>query len=1117
MNQQTVIESSSPKRTNESSSPKRANEGLVRIFDELGGLMLRKGEPFKSRAYTRASEAIIVFDQDIVSADQLKGVSGIGAAVLKKAAEYIASDTGTIQLLETERSDPSNLLAAIHGIGPKRAAELVALGYKSVDELQRGVDAMVPATATTPASPAILNNVQMMGMKYRDDISQRIPRMEIVAFNSYMAGIVDTVADTSYEIVGSYRRGAADSGDIDIIFTGTAGAAGMKSVMDTLAANGTIVEFLSRGKTKSMCIAKLDATATIHRRVDFLYASPKEFPFAILYFTGSKAFNVVMRHEALKQGYSLNEHGLYTMIDKKKGAMVETEFSSETSIFEFLGMAMKSPEERTNGRAVVLTGTAVPVVETNETNDVTIDNPIDSIPLLPVPHNTPTTPEPVRAKLVVRPPKQPIADAIAPPKQPTAAPRAIPVKRLIADFKARGIAAVETLPEALVADMVRVANKAYYNAPEPMMTDDEFDIIKEYIEATYPTNNVLREIGAPIEKGKVKLPFNMPSMNKIKPTSDALDRWVVDFLGPYVITPKMDGVSGMYVVDSTGAAKLYTRGDGTYGQDVSHLIPYMKLPTSPAMCIRGEFEITNTGFEAKYAEKFSNPRNFVSGVINQTTRDAEKYTDIDFVVYEVIEPALSPSKQFDFLDTHSIMSVPHEIMTQISNDEISKRLIDTRENFKYATDGIIVANDATYERTPKNPTHSFAFKQVLGSQTAEAKVLAVEWSPSKDGLLKPRVRIEPIQLGGVVIEYATGFNAKFIRDKAIGVGALITLVRSGDVIPHIMGVVRPAAQPMMPTVDYIWNATGVDAMLADAMNDPTVIAKRVTGFFKGLDIDGVGPGNVKRIIAAGFTTVPQILKMSVEEFETVDGFKKKTADKIYANIVRGVAAAKLPVVMSATNIFGRGFGVRRITAIIKVYPDILTTTDNAIAKVAMVEMVEGIAHKTAGEFVAAIPEFMEFIDTAGLVGKLENPLGMKSVRSRSRSKSKSPNSLSRTLKRSPVVEDMNDRTNERTNEPAGPIEPAVPIDTNDPAEPPIQENDLLTGKRLVSTGFRDKPFLEMLELIGMKIGSSVSSKTDFVLVKTPEDIAGSSSKLVLARSLGVRIVDKARFEADFNL
>ena len=160
-----------------------------------------------------------------------------------------------------------------------------------------------------------------------------------------------------------------------------------------------------------------------------------------------------------------------------------------------------------------------------------------------------------------------------------------------------------------------------------------------------------------------------------------------------------------------------------------------------------------------------------------------------------------------------------------------------------------------YNRITGNPLHAFAFKMIISEQIAEAKVVNVLWTPSKDGYLKPRVQIEPITLGGVKIEYATGFNAKFIVDNNIGLGALITIIRSGDVIPHILSVVVPSDKPMLPTVPYEWNDSHVDFILTDISDDKIVKEKNITGFFKIIGVDGLGPGNVKRIINSGYDSI----------------------------------------------------------------------------------------------------------------------------------------------------------------------------------------------------------------------------------------------------------------------
>jgi DNA polymerase/3'-5' exonuclease PolX len=226
------------------------------------------------------------------------------------------SKTSSLRILEEEAAviqtkKAMDVFAGIYGVGEKKAEELVNAGITTLEQLQVKQD-------------EVLNDKQRVGLKYYNDIAQRIPRSEIQQYEA----IFRTATDTQMEIVGSYRRGAADSGDIDVILTSDDPTVFVKFV-DALVATGIIVEVLSRGKSKCLVITKLP-DARYARRVDFLFATPAEYPFAVLYFTGSKEFNVVMRENALNMGYSLNEHGLSHMENRKKGALVEHVFADES-------------------------------------------------------------------------------------------------------------------------------------------------------------------------------------------------------------------------------------------------------------------------------------------------------------------------------------------------------------------------------------------------------------------------------------------------------------------------------------------------------------------------------------------------------------------------------------------------------------------------------------------------------------------------------------------------------------------------------------------------------------------------------------------------------------------
>ena len=1027
---------------------KRYNELFIDLMEKLANIMLKQGEPFRARAYQKAQETLMAYPDDITNVEQLKGKPGIGSTILEKLNEYV--NTGTLKILEREKNNPINVLGDIYGVGPKKAKELVEKGVTTIEQLRERQD-------------EVLNDIQKVGLKYYEDILKRIPRSEIEEYRKIFETDFEKVAESSgsgseshMEIVGSYRRGAESSGDIDVIITSNNPKV-FVGFIDELIKENIILEVLSRGPTKCLVIAMIPSS-NIARRVDFLYTTPEEFPFSILYFTGSKIFNTVMRHEALQKGLTMNEHGLYKMEGKKKGDKVDAVFKNEQDIFDYLNLVYKTPIERGDGRAVVLKSdvgvTAVPIIDNNVVPEIVPEN----LHTKTAKKKIKVTGEKVKTKTSKK-----LKNLIIDVEEKTTIDKNSDTFQLLNDFKKNGISVLNNLSEQTLSDMVVMANEVYRNKT-PIISDNQFDILEDFIRNKFPDNKVIKLIGAPIPAGKNKatLPYEMWSMDKIKPDTKALDNWKTKFTGPYVLSCKLDGVSGLYTTEGD-EPKLYTRGDGKIGQDVSHFIPYMNLPPKKhdekGFVIRGEFIIPKIVFENKYKKDFANPRNFVSGVINQKTV-SEKIKDIHFVAYEVIVPTMKPSEQFEYLKTLDIEMVWFEQVktNELTNELLSNLLIDWRKNYLYEVDGVIVIDDKLYPRKSGNPEHAFAFKMVLSDQVAEAKVVDVLWSPSKDGYLKPRVQIEPIKLGGVTIEYATGFNGTFIKDNKIGIGAVVELIRSGDVIPYIRKVVIGAEEPKMPDVPYKWNNTNVDVMLENILSDETVKEKNITGFFRGIGVEGLSSGNITKIIKAGYDSVPKILNMTIDQLKNVEGFQLKTASKIHDGIKEKIAAASLVTLMSATNIFGRGFSEKRIDLIMESYPDAFTNSISDAEKIKKISEIKGMAVKTAEAFVAKIDDFLDFL--------METDMFYKLFEFEKQHKNKDAN-----------VENVNN-------------------------EHPLY------GKTIVITGFRNKELEEKLKNIGAKIGTTVSKNTHMVIAKDKDDETG---KVLEAKKLGIQIMNMDEF------
>lgn len=992
------------------------NTELANQLGALESIMTKKGEPFRAKAYKKAQETVMTWPSMISSVSQLKGAPNIGTTVLEKLNEFV--NTGKILLIEEEKNNPLTILTDVYGIGPKKAQELVTKhGVTSVEQLR--------------SRPELLNDVQRVGLRYYEDILRRIPRGEIENYKEKFQAVSSGVGSMFFEIVGSYRRGASHSGDIDVIITEDASLTTclhegktFSIFLDRLIERGIILEVLSRGPSKCLVIAKI-AGGECARRVDFLFTSKEEYPFAVLYFTGSKLFNTQMRQRALDMGYTLNEHcisklGVLEDVSVKT-PIISSLFSDEQSIFSFLNMEYVAPDKRTG--VSVMSAPVSPVV-----------------PAPVVKNTTKKRTHSVKTKKLV------ISESLE------------DLSSLLVAFRAQGIAVLSQYGEKLLKTLLTNANNAYHNET-PFMSDNEFDVLEQYVKTRFDSTGL--SVGAPSVTNackKVNLPYEMASMDKIKPDTSALSAWKRIYKGPYVLSSKLDGVSGLFCTEQ-GKVRLYTRGDGLVGQDISHLIPYLRLPQMMNICIRGEFIISKKDFNDKHKMTFANPRNMVAGLINHKHTDAsfyDKLKDVHFVAYEVITPSLKPSEQFAYLTSLNVETCLYKEVAPdaLTNELLSQTLSEIRDQYVFETDGVIVCDNRVHSRPVSgNPEYAFAFKMALSEQMAHAKVTSVIWSASKDGYLKPRVQIEPICLGGVKIEYATGFNAAFIVQNKIGVGAVVEIIRSGDVIPHIKQIIVPALTGMLPIdCEYEWNETHVDIVLKNASNDSGVIEKTVTLFFKEIGVDGLGAGNVKKLCNAGYNSVQKIAHMTKAEMSGIDGFGETSAHKIRESIDNRLKQASMVTLMSASNLFGRGFGERKIAPIMEMYPDILTILgETKEEKITKVSNVKGIATKSAESFV-------ENIGTFNLFYKELFP-------------SSSSSSTSHSSSSIPVL---------------------------------AQASALhaLFKKTVVLTGFRDKDFLQRLTDVGAIQGTSVSKNTFAVVVKQSGD---TSSKIESAKKAGVPI------------
>jgi len=287
-------------------------------------------QPFKARAYNKVISSIELSTDNLDNIESFSNIKGVGDKIKDKINEYF--ETGKMIAVENALNDKTfslkRKLSNLYGVGPVKIVDIMKK-VNSFEELRE--------------NPDILNDKQKIGLKYYDDMLQRIPMYEGKKHYSIINKIFNkTYSNIEFELVGSYRRKNIDMGDIDILIKNREELE-LKNLINELKSSGYIIETLANGKNKFMGLCKISPELPA-RRIDILIADPSYYYFALLYFTGSYQFNIYMRRIALQKKLSLTEYGFK---DKNKKIIdTKADIKSEKDIFEYLDIPYVLPENR---------------------------------------------------------------------------------------------------------------------------------------------------------------------------------------------------------------------------------------------------------------------------------------------------------------------------------------------------------------------------------------------------------------------------------------------------------------------------------------------------------------------------------------------------------------------------------------------------------------------------------------------------------------------------------------------------------------------------------------------------------------------------------------------------
>lgn len=529
-------------------------------------------------------------------------------------------------------------------------------------------------------------------------------------------------------------------------------------------------------------------------------------------------------------------------------------------------------------------------------------------------------------------------------------------------------------------DLLIKSDDLYYNSGEPLFDDNTYDEIKDYLRELDKKNPYFKRIGADVDN-KVKLPYFLGSQDKIKDDEKVLDKWIKKYNKPssYVISEKLDGISCLVVINNNNI-NIYTRGNGLYGQNITHIKEYIKgIPTykdkNINIAVRGELIINKKNWD-KIKDKGANARNVVAGAINSKIMQKDILKLIDFIVYDVIEPRDTLLNSLKYAS-----SLKFKVVNYIyeSNQLNIKYLYDLfkswKDKSKYDIDGLVITHNDVYKiKSGENPKYSFAFKSLQMQKEVEVIVNDIEWNISKDKYLKPIVKFNAINLNGVKIKQATGFNADYIVKNNIGIGSRIIIIRSGDVIPYIKEVLSPSTngKPLMPDVKYVWNKK--DIVLEDNTKNREQDIKIFTNFMKSLNIKGIAEGVITKLYDNSYDTLNKIINIKKNDLLKIDGFKEKSAENII-NALKDVKTKSCIELMVASNLLGRGLGEKRLNLIIEKYPFICSDQEKTLKLTSDdLKSINGIGELTAKLLIINFKVFIDFYNSLNITAKDEKPI-----------------------------------------------------------------------------------------------------------------------------------------------
>ena len=527
---------------------------------------------------------------------------------------------------------------------------------------------------------------------------------------------------------------------------------------------------------------------------------------------------------------------------------------------------------------------------------------------------------------------------------------------------------------------LKTLDEAYYSG-EAQLTDEQYDQLVKIYESRFGKRE---KVGSEPTHSTVALPIAMMSLDKVMSEKE-IEKFVEKNSGPYIVMDKVNGNSALYI-NEKNQQSLYNRGNGTHGSDLSHILPFLNLPTpNQDLYVKGELVITKEDYEP-FKDDYRTNLSMINGLLFSKSADPERLKLFKFIAYDLT--AINPKQSYGQKMSQILFeleklgfTVPfYKKVDVLVLEDLSALFKERKEAAEYDIDGLVIVADRpiSYEERliRENPKYSVAFKEY--GETAVATVDSVVWEASKHGVIKPVVKIHPVMIGSFTIKSLTAFNAKWIVDNNVGPGTQLLITH--NTIPYILQVLEgtEASMPdeeLYPEGSWQWNETEVDIVLLEE-NDEVKIAK-IYEFFRQIGAKFWGETTVGKLYHGGFDSVKKLLEADRDEIldAGIPGVGAGTIDRIMKTRDEALEVLDLTQLMSASSAFGLGFGVRKLALITDEYPDVLSmdlTVEDIVS-------IKGFAQKTAERFINGLPRFVAFTEEIPMLAERFLPNNLKAV------------------------------------------------------------------------------------------------------------------------------------------